>query len=126
MTSSKTSSAGSQNSLEKMLKSLASKSWFQPSPSPSNQCLLVFWFTSSPTSGVSRQSDDVNTENSNVIFENIPENGDLSGDVVWVILDDNGKIRIFKCLDNFFYDNLKVKILISIIFALNWEIHNFI
>ena len=104
MSSSKTSLARSQNSSEKMLKSLASKSWFQPSPSPSNQCMLVFgfWFTGSPTSGVSGQSYDVNTENSNVIFYNIPENGDLSGEVVWVILDDNGKIRIFKCLDNFF------------------------
>ena len=26
----------------------------------------------------------------------------------------------------FFYDSLKVKILINIIFALNWEIHNLI
>ena len=64
---------------------------------------IGFWFTGSPTSGVSRQSDDVNIENSNVIFENIPENGDLSCEVVWVILDDNGKIRIFNCLDNFFF-----------------------
>ena len=61
-----------------------------------------FQFTGSPTSGVSGQSDDVNTEKSNVIFDNIPKNGDLSGEVVWVILDDNGKIRIFKCLDNIY------------------------
>ena len=79
MSSSKTSSARSQNSSKKMLKSLASKSWFQPSPSLSNQCMLVFgfWFTGSPTSGVSGQSYDVNTENSNTIFDNIPEKGDL-------------------------------------------------
>ena len=37
-----------------------------------------------------------------MIFDNIPENGDLSGEVVCVILDDNGKFRIFKYLDNFF------------------------
>ena len=42
--------------------------------------------------------------------DNIPENGDLSGAMVWVILDDNGKVRIFKCLDKFFfYDSLNVK-----------------
>ena len=90
---------------------------------------IGFWFTGSPTFGVFGQFDDVNTENSNVIFDNIPKNGDLSGEVVWVILDDNGKIRIFKCLDNIYiyiYDSLKVIILVSIIFALNWEIHNFI
>ena len=54
-----------------------------------------------------------------MICDIIPENGDLSGAVVWVILDDNGKVRIFKSLDIyiFFYDILKVKILISIIFC---------
>ena len=53
-----------------------------------------------------------------MICDIIPENGDLSGALVWVILDDNEKVRIFKSLDiYFFYDILKVKILISIIFC---------
>lgn len=92
MASSKTSSPGSQNSSEKMPKSFASESRSPPSLQSIKSLPVGFRFTGSPTSGVSGQSDDVNTENSNVICDSIPENGDLSGEVVGAIEDGAGEM----------------------------------
>lgn len=81
---------GSQNSSEEMLKGFASKSRPPPSLQSIKSLPDDFRFTGSPTSGVSGQSDDINTPNRNAMCDTIPENGDLGGEVVGAIDDSTG------------------------------------
>lgn len=84
------SSPGSRNSSQKMPKSFVSKSRSPPSLESIKSLPVDFRFTGSPTSGVSGQYDDANTETSNVIRDGIPENGDLCGEVDGGIEDSAG------------------------------------
>ena len=92
MASTKTSSPGFQDSSERMPKSFASKSRSPPSLQSIKSLPVDFRFTGSPASGVSGRYDDANTDNSNVICESIPENGDLCGEVDGGIEDSAGEM----------------------------------